>query len=240
MDSVVAAATLVVAGWQLVQGSEDLAALCGQWITIPGASTAILTVISSLTALLLRRLSQWCLRQKTSHLPPPSVPSQLPGSISVPVVKVGAALEWTQVKVAPVVAALLLQVFFAAVGASARLTCMLRAGPAILVFTALALSSHCLVTLLSVVLLNGLFSARMPRGTQARQDNDSRHLIGLRPALVASNANVGGPATAAAFAGVIGAHDLVVAATTWGTVGYAMASALGIGLYSSLLRTTVK
>ena len=40
-------------------------------------------------------------------------------------------------------------------------------------------------------------------------------------ALVASNACVGGPATAAAFASATRREDLVVPAVVWGTVGYA-------------------
>ena len=50
-----------------------------------------------------------------------------------------------------------------------------------------------------------------------------------------SNANVGGPATAAGFAGLLGRQCLVVPATIYGTLGYAIATTLGIGLYRALL-----
>jgi uncharacterized membrane protein len=50
-------------------------------------------------------------------------------------------------------------------------------------------------------------------------------------ALVASNACVGGPATAAAFASAIRREDLVVPAVVWGTVGYACGTGLGMALY---------
>lgn len=47
----------------------------------------------------------------------------------------------------------------------------------------------------------------------------------------------GGPATAAAFAGSIGGHrSLVVAATLWGIVGYAVGTTVGVTLSQFLLK----
>ena len=54
---------------------------------------------------------------------------------------------------------------------------------------------------------------------------------GIDEALVASNACVGGPATAAAFATATCREDLVVPAVVWGTGGYASGTGLGMALY---------
>lgn len=64
--------------------------------------------------------------------------------------------------------------------------------------------------------------------------------IKLEHVLVASNAAIGGPATAAAFAcGQTSANvDLANAATVWGVVGYAIGTGIGICLYE-LLRAMI-
>jgi len=65
--------------------------------------------------------------------------------------------------------------------------------------------------------------------------------------LVASNAAIGGPATAAAFAGRLKVDEtnpqdqqrkqgLIMAATTWGVVGYALATGIGVTLTQTLLK----
>eukprot|EP00903_Cladosiphon_okamuranus_P019608 g18033.t1 len=58
--------------------------------------------------------------------------------------------------------------------------------------------------------------------------------LGVDDVLVASNANIGGPSTAATFAGLIGKDELVVPAAIWGTVGYAVATTLGVGVWAAL------
>ena len=52
--------------------------------------------------------------------------------------------------------------------------------------------------------------------------------------LVASNANIGGPGTAGSFASMIGRPALVFPAAVWGTVGYAIASTIGIKVWQIL------
>jgi uncharacterized membrane protein len=54
--------------------------------------------------------------------------------------------------------------------------------------------------------------------------------------LVASNANIGGPGTAGTFASMIGRPALVVPAAVFGTVGYAIATTLGVAVYTVLSR----
>ncbi|KAG5177488.1 hypothetical protein JKP88DRAFT_332640 [Tribonema minus] len=61
-------------------------------------------------------------------------------------------------------------------------------------------------------------------------------LLSLDDVLVASNANIGGPGTAGAFASMIRRPDLVVSAAAWGTAGYALASSVGVALFALLSR----
>ena len=56
----------------------------------------------------------------------------------------------------------------------------------------------------------------------------------LDEALVASNAAIGGPGTAAAFAAAIGRPELVLSAAVWGTVGYAGGTTLGVAVWRVL------
>mmetsp|Transcript_718 Transcript_718/g.1989 ORF Transcript_718/g.1989 Transcript_718/m.1989 type:complete len:91 (-) Transcript_718:296-568(-) len=57
----------------------------------------------------------------------------------------------------------------------------------------------------------------------------------LQNALVASSANVGGPATASSLAASRGWHSLVSPAIVVGTLGNCMATFLGIALYRLML-----
>ena len=88
--------------------------------------------------------------------------------------------------------------------------------------------THAATLVGGVAALNALGRARAPALA-----------IELNEMLVASNANVGGPATAAAFAGAA-ARDplLVVPATVWGTAGYACATTLGVALFNAFLRSS--
>ena len=70
------------------------------------------------------------------------------------------------------------------------------------------------------------------------RDNQSR--LRLANVLTASNAAIGGPATAAAFGGQVTGigtgekRGLTVAATVWGVVGYAIGTTIGVALYRLL------
>eukprot|EP00545_Synedropsis_sp_CCMP1620_P004976 CAMPEP_0119031000 /NCGR_PEP_ID=MMETSP1176-20130426/41315_1 /TAXON_ID=265551 /ORGANISM="Synedropsis recta cf, Strain CCMP1620" /LENGTH=459 /DNA_ID=CAMNT_0006987381 /DNA_START=971 /DNA_END=2347 /DNA_ORIENTATION=- len=112
------------------------------------------------------------------------------------------------------------QLFFAAVGISANLGQALQAGPASLWFSATALGIHMLVTLGGCLGWNRLLRMRSP---------ESKHRLQLKHVLVASNAAIGGPATAAAYAGQQ-QTGLTVAATVWGVVGYGVGTSLGVAL----------
>jgi uncharacterized membrane protein len=103
---------------------------------------------------------------------------------------------------------LLMQVFFAVIGASANVAVVLRAGPALFLFAAVILAVH-----LAFILAAGKVMK-----------------LDLAEILVASNANVGGPTTAAAMANARGWDTLVTPAVLCGTLGYAIATFLGTAL----------
>jgi uncharacterized membrane protein len=109
---------------------------------------------------------------------------------------------------AEVIGTFLMQVFFAVIGASANVATVLKVGPVLFVFAAVILLVHLLVVL-------GL-------GWLMRLD--------LFELIIASNANVGGPTTAAAMAVARRWEKLVLPAILCGTLGYAVANFIGVAL----------
>jgi uncharacterized membrane protein len=107
---------------------------------------------------------------------------------------------------------LFMQIFFAAIGASANITVVLAVGPRLFFFAGLILTVH-----LTILLIGGkLFRLSLPE------------------IIIASNANMGGPTTAAALAAARRWDTLIIPGILCGTLGYAIATfvgvALGIGL----------
>jgi uncharacterized membrane protein len=132
--------------------------------------------------------------------------------------------------------------FFSAVGASAKVTnLMASTGPAVLGFTAVTLAVHCAAMFVGVETINTM-SRILERHRAGSNSSSSDHdsapeaipLVGLEEMLVASNANVGGAATAATFAGLIKRVDLVPAAAMWGTAGYAAATPIALALHAAM------
>lgn len=111
-------------------------------------------------------------------------------------------------------AALLMQVFFAAVGASADVGLVVRTAPVLFAFSAIALASH-LALMLGVGRLLG---------------------FSRRDLLVASNANIGGPSTVAGMAAAKGWGSLLVPAILTSTLGYAIGTFIGVGLGHTCMR----
>ena len=106
-----------------------------------------------------------------------------------------------------------LAAFYACLGACSPVSAIAKAGAPAVALAVAALMGHAL--LLAACTLKGKW--------------------GIDEALVASNACVGGPATAAAFASATRREDLVVPAVVWGTVGYACGTGLGMALYNVLV-----
>ncbi len=106
------------------------------------------------------------------------------------------------------IGALLMQVFFVVIGASANLYVVLKVGPVLFLFAAVILLVH----LLFILTAGKLFK------------------LDLAEIVIASNANMGGPTTAAAMAVARKWKDLVIPAVLCGTLGYAIATFIGVAI----------
>ena len=106
----------------------------------------------------------------------------------------------------------LIHIFFAVIGAPASVALIIRDAPLLLLFAAV------------IVFMNLVFS--LVFGKLFRYS--------IEEISVASNANIGGPTTAAAFAIAKGWHTLIFPAILVGTLGYVIGNYYGIFLFTSL------
>ena len=109
---------------------------------------------------------------------------------------------------ADTVGTFMMMVFFAVIGAGASIWLVVEKGPMLLVFAALILGVHLVFILIAGKLLR----------------------LDLREIVVASNANMGGPTSAAAMAVSRRWDGLVVPAVLCGTLGYAIATFMGTAI----------
>ena len=118
---------------------------------------------------------------------------------------------------AEALAALAMNAFFATVGASGSISDMLSTAPSLFFFSATQVLTHLAFLLLAAKLLKFRRSE----------------------ALIASNANVGGPTTAAAMAASLQWYSLVVPGMLGGVLGYAIATFIGIAFGELILKRMI-
>jgi uncharacterized membrane protein len=125
--------------------------------------------------------------------------------------------------------------FFASIGIAANLSSALSMGPACLLFSTIALTVHVLGTTFGCVIWNRLILMLGRR--RGAKYNSNILSLDLEDVWIASNAAIGGPATAAAFCGRMTKRDpgklqgRTIAATVWGVVGYAIGTFVGVSMY---------
>jgi len=124
---------------------------------------------------------------------------------------------------------------FASVGTTADISLAIGSGPKALTFASLALVIHCATVLVGTFIGGRLIGRKLPQST-------------LQEVLTASNAAIGGPSTAAAFAADLLPItpssrfisqlrlSLILGATVWGVFGYTIGTATGVTLAKALMR----
>ncbi len=116
--------------------------------------------------------------------------------------------RFEKIKGADKIGTMLMQVFFAAIGASANIMVVIKVGPILFLFAGMILLTH----LIFILAAGKIFK------------------LDLAEILIASNANMGGPTTAAAMAVAKKWDELVIPAILCGTLGYAFATFIGVAI----------
>ena len=117
--------------------------------------------------------------------------------------------------------------FYSIVGLSSGLGEFASVGTTLLLLITSILTIHLFVLLIGSKLFNMILAKFGGGGNNMSQQMP---FIDIDSAIVASNAAIGGPATAASYASMIGRPDLVVSASLAGILGYLIGSPLGLYL----------
>ncbi|KAK1745828.1 DUF819 domain-containing protein [Skeletonema marinoi] len=137
--------------------------------------------------------------------------------------------------VSPKLSNICFYLLFASVGTTADISSAIGSGPKALSFASLALVIHCATVLVGTFIGGRLIGGKLPQST-------------LQEVLTASNAAIGGPSTAAAFAADLVPitpssrfisqlrRSLILGATVWGVFGYTIGTATGVTLAKALMR----
>lgn len=133
--------------------------------------------------------------------------------------------------VSPKLSNICFYLLFASVGTTADISSAVGSGPKALAFASLAIIIHCTTALVGTLIGGRLVRRKLPQST-------------LQEVMTASNAGIGGPSTAAAFAADLTSdrlnsqqrRSLILGATVWGVFGYAVGTATGVTLAKALMR----
>lgn len=141
--------------------------------------------------------------------------------------------------VSPTLSSMCFYLLFASIGTTADVASAVASGPTALVFASMALAIH-FTTVLVATFVGGRLSRRTKKCPLPQTS--------LQEMLTASNAAIGGPSTAAAFAADLVPitpssrgniqlrRSLVLGATFWGVFGYAIGTATGVSIAKALMR----
>ena len=114
--------------------------------------------------------------------------------------------QMSSVKGAQEIGTFLIYLFFAVIGAPASIPMIIRESPLLLVLALIVVATNMIVSLV----LGKIFK------------------FSIEEIIIASNANVGGPTTAAAMAVSKGWTELIIPGLLTGTLGYVIGNYLGI------------
>ena len=124
-------------------------------------------------------------------------------------------------------AAIAMSIFYASIGMSCTLVEVSAAGSSILATVFTLLSMHLLFTFAGTVVVSRQKGRRGRLGAVDDHGDDAALDIDMDVVVLASNAAVGGSATAAAMATAIGRADLVLPASLCGVLGYIVGTPVG-------------
>ena len=221
IHSVTAIAVASTLAFGIVCASDNFERNLAQRYGVPGMGCAAIAVLSTVVRWTLQRVK---LVQSSTF--------GLDTQINIRTIFPPLWLQKEMDRACPRLSGLCFNLLFAAIGTSANVAVALRHGPASFLFAVVALSIHVAIILFGSWGAMKLFPAF------------KIFPLAVEDVMVASNAGIGGPATAAAFAGSVGStchkkkssnRGLVLAATVLGVVGYALGTSVGVGLSGMLL-----